>query len=462
MAEYFITAKLILDTALHVGTGKGSEPTDSPVRRAGDGRLLIPGRAIGGSLRTLATRLAPRLGMEECQILVHRSKRQVDRSCACQVCQLFGDIHPVDRPDNIKQEEWTDSRASDLWVYDAWLAADQAIYTRDGVGIDRQTGAAVRNVKYDYEVIPAKAVFGLRLRLKSDNENSLQLLAVTLAEWQAGRGQLGGNVARGLGRFHLKEVTCRQTVLQNASDLIAYLSADDQASAGKIIEEQPAKWLNDARQRVIPLPGQEGGPPAATGFIQVNFRLAFTNLFLINDPLMSLVAGFDHAPLVEMLSDKNSRRPLLSGSSLRGVLRSHGEKIVRTLATDHWWKKDKATAADRFLRYCPACNALARSKEEPLASCDARLAGIISDNDETPAGALCLGCRLFGSQRRGSRLWVRDAPLVAGSLDETSWKAQDFLAIDRFTGGGLDTAKFDAAPLLKAQSEGQLLLHDPE
>jgi CRISPR/Cas system CSM-associated protein Csm3 (group 7 of RAMP superfamily) len=458
MAEYFINGDIVLASGLHVGAGKGERPADSPVRRAGDGRLLIPGRAIGGSLRTLATRLAPRLGLVGCQALLHRDDPgyKPAESCPCPVCRLFGNVHPVDRPDNIPKGKWTPSRASALWVYDASLAADQPTCVRDGVGIDRRSGAASRQVKFDYETVPAGTRFGLRLRLWTDNEVDLPLLAAALAEWAAGRGSLGGNVARGLGRFHLDGLTYCQTELTDAAGLMGYLRADDQAALAKPVTE---RWLAKARKEVTPR--QREDRVAAGAFLTVDFHLAFCDLSLVNDPLMSLLAGFDHAPLVEMVADKASRRPVLPGSSLRGVLRSHAEKIARTLATNHWYDpNDERHGMGNFGQHCPACNPLAREKGDPLASCDSRLK--VPDREETPERALCLACQLFGSQRRGSRLWLRDAYLADDRpLDEKDWKAQDFLAIDRFTGGGLEKAKFDAAALVQARFAGQLVLHDP-
>src|SRR5690554_2011714 len=112
-SERFVTAKLYLDTALHIGTGKWGEAADAPVRRTGDGHLFIPGRAIGGSLRTQATRLAPRLGHKPCQVLLPAAQRDADRPCGCAVCRLFGDVHPVDADQDNR------SNASRLWIYDA-------------------------------------------------------------------------------------------------------------------------------------------------------------------------------------------------------------------------------------------------------------------------------------------------------------------------------------------------------
>ena len=70
---------------------------------------------------------------------------------------------------------------------------------------------------------------------------------------------------------------------------------------------------------------------------------------------------------------------------------------------------------------------------------------------------LCLACQLFGSAQKGSRLRVMDAPISGIPV----WKAVDFLAIDRFTGGGVDGAKFDAAALWKPVFSVRMFLEEP-
>jgi CRISPR/Cas system CSM-associated protein Csm3 (group 7 of RAMP superfamily) len=375
------------------------------------------------------------------------------------------------------------SKASPLWIYDAFLQPDRsdnsatnepgdelkprpATYVRDGVGIDRGSGAASRTVKFDHEIIPSGTCFNLRLRLNSDSESEtaemLQLLAAGLVEWQEGRGQLGGNTARGMGRFSLQELTFKQTMLQSEDDLIDYLVEDDQSSLAQTKEDWPDRLLVEARKKRVER-GHEGREKSiAASFLKVSFDLQTTDLFLANDPLTGLLSGFDHAPLVEFISDKKPGKPLLSGSSLRGVLRSRAEKISRTLATNHWVLAngtDWDQAREDFLDHCPACDVLVGNHSAPLASCDSRLQ--ISDLHETAEEALCLSCRLFGNQRRGSRLWVKDARYKESVLDQKDWTAQDFVAIDRFTGGSLNQAKFDAAPLYKARFSGEIILHDP-
>lgn len=454
MSEYFITATIHLKTALHIGTGKGGGAADSSVRRRGDGTIFIPGRAIGGSLRTLATRIAPRLGYVHCYALQEKLPKE---PCPCPVCDLFGNIRPTDP----EQKPADEARASSLWIYDALINETHLTYVRDGVGIDRSSGTASRHVKFSYETVPAGTTFVLKMRLAArpeEKETNMILLAAVLAEWQSGRGQLGSNVARGLGQFWLEGVEVRQTKLATADDLITYLRAANIIDSAQLEANWQEDWLNKALKKRSPVPANAHAMSVPTTFLQVEFTLAFEDLFLLNDPIAGLLSGFDHAPLVEMVNTDGVGRPVLSGSSLRGVLRSHAEKIARTLATIHWGQ-DEATAYQKFTTHCPACNVLTRDADAALASCDSRLN--IPSTSETPESALCLSCRLFGSQRRGSRLWVRDAHVVKEVLDENDWQAQDFLAIDRFTGGGVSGAKFDAAPLRRLSFKGQLILQDP-
>lgn len=85
----------------------------------------------------------------------------------------------------------------------------------------------------------------------------------------------------------------------------------------------------------------------------------------------------------------------------------------------------------------------------------------MADDQEVTEDQLCLACRLFGSACRGSRLVVEDAPLIGFAQPTDRYKVQDFLAIDRFTGGGLDGAKFDALELWRASFDVRLRLENP-
>lgn len=459
--ERTILAELKLTSALHIGIGKGYRPTDSPLRRTGDGRLVLPGRAIGGALRALATRLAPRLTMPgfntRCKALLPPAKNKTlplpsendEKTCGCLVCQLFGDLYPGE--DNATEQGGAASR---LWISDAFASSEEQAHVRDGVGLARDAGAAARNIKFDFETAPRGTSFKLRLRLMDEDSPAAQwrarLLSAALAEWEAGRGRLGAGAARGLGAFTLKETSYLKPRVAQADELLAYLAADTPQQASSDDADYWAEALDAARQARQRAPDET--MPVARGFISVSFTLEFDGPFLRNDPLVALLSGFDHAPQLERVIGV-AGAPVLSGGSLRGALRARAEKIARTLWSLHW------KSANEFLARCPACYTLERNDRAPLASCDARLT--TPTNRESAEGDFCLACQLFGSARRGSRLWVDDAHWAGAEPSGETWKAQDFLAIDRFTGGGQDGAKFDAAPLVNARFAGRVTLHSP-
>ncbi len=450
-----ITATLTLRTALHVGTGEDTETTDEVLRRDARGRLLIPGTAIAGALRSIATRLAPRLGDKPCQALEGKLST---KACQCLVCQLFGDVNP--REDN------EEAVAARVLVYDAVLDASPPLTIRDGVGIDRVTGAAARRerIKFDYEVLPAGTTFKVRLeidrQLKSD-DRTLTLLAASLAEWEQGRGVVGGRVGRGLGALSLSDVQWIERDLNQPDVLVEFLRNGPPWDA----TDGDRGWLDAhlavARGLIRP---HRDALPVARSWALAEFTLAATGPFLTHDLTQAGRGGFDHAPVLEAY--EQGAKPVLPGSSLRGALRSQAERIARTLATFRAWDngKDLESRKAAFLTTCPACNPLTTKTDDPAASCNSFIKARPKQERDgfERVGAedkLCLACRLFGSSWNGSRLRVEDAPFV-GEKVET--KVLDFLAIDRFTGGGRDTAKFDAVVLWKPKFRVRLFLENPE
>lgn len=452
-----ITAKLTLRTALHVGTGKDTETADDLLRRDARGRLLIPGTAIAGALRSIATRLAPRFdGAKPCQAL---TGEQPNEACQCLVCQLFGDVNP--------RENTSVATAARVLVYDAVLETSPAVLIRDGVGIDRVTGAAARRerIKFDYEVLPAETTFKLRLEIDSrltNEEKTLPLLAAALAEWEQGRGAVGGRVARGLGAFGLTDVQWLERDLTQTDVLIEFLRTGPPWDAS----DGDRSWLSnevEAASRLIK--PYSGDLPVARSWALAEFTLAATGPFLTHDLAQAGRSGFDHAPV--LAAYEKGAKPVLPGSSLRGVLRSQAERIARTLATFAAWDgaQDAESRKTMFLTRCPACNPLTTKSDDPVASCNSLIKAELSSDERRKLeqqGAeekLCLACQLFGSTWNGSRLRVEDASFF-GEKVET--KVLDFLAIDRFTGGGRDAAKFDAVVLWKPKFRVRLFLENPQ
>lgn len=459
-----ITVPLVTRSGLHVGAGYGDATTDALVRRDARGRPVIPGTSLAGALRAMATRLAPRLDLPSGRRLCKALAGDDGRPCGCVVCRLFGDVNPGDEA-GPRGEEEVRAAAGRLWVYDAYPSGDPPGSIRDGVGIARDSRAAYREgqVKFDQEVLPPGTRFELRLELQApaageDEAVEERLLAAVLAEWAAGRGAVGGRVSRGLGALEIapadetpegakaeSTITYRRFDLRDPHVLLAYLAEDDPWPQAT----EDVGWLSRRLQEVAALPPPDNRAEFARGWLQLTAEIAATGPLLVNNPLVAAEAGLDHAP---QRGDGRGGRPFLPGAGLKGALRSQAERIARTLATQ------AARSTEDFLRRCPACDPLVGERDGPQASCDALLQGVVETTAEVADEHLCLACRLFGSARRGSRLRVEDAPLLGDPI----YKVQDFLAIDRFTGGGADAFKFDAALLWRPHFRVRLFLENPQ
>lgn len=126
----------------------------------------------------------------------------------------------------------------------------------------------------------------------------------------------------------------------------------------------------------------------------------------------------------------------LPGSSLKGVIRSHAERICRTL-------KEKSVCLP-YQKY-PQNGNLSQDEIDGI-SCGNRFEKKKKGNDNKPPKNeevykySCPACRMFGSTYFAGRCSISDA-YAKGSAPEP--ELRDGVAIDRFTGGSADTAKFD-------------------
>lgn len=139
------------------------------------------------------------------------------------------------------------------------------------------------------------------------------------------------------------------------------------------------------------------------------------------DPILvksgqATVHGPDMA-FVETYKDGN-RQVYLPGTSLKGVIRSHAERIARTLRTGS------------------VCNPFAENGDE--ISCSKKLAK--EESNEKAYRESCLACKMFGSTRYAGRVSISDAyPFECNPRPQR----RDGVGIDRFTGGAFGGALFN-------------------
>lgn len=246
--RYLFKGRLVMRTAFHIGGGKGTlSSSDSPVVLTPEELPFIPGSSFKGALRSTVEKLVPTLpddaGLFSCGLVELSEEDQlkerpdIERICSttrpkyfvlkrrnnpgkereinqeaidklCHTCQLFGSPFAASH-----------ININDLYISqeDEWKGIVQI---RDGVAIDRDSEKAIDGLKYDFEVVPASAVFDLEITLENATPHDLQLISLGLSEYVSGLGVIGGKRSRGLG-------VCRLDPLEvYALELVGIAEAD--------------------------------------------------------------------------------------------------------------------------------------------------------------------------------------------------------------------------------------------
>lgn len=293
---------LVAQSPLHVGGHGDDVDTDVPLARDGAGRLYIPGTSLAGALREHVERLF--------------------------VDPLINGL-------------WGDARndqgcASFVVVNDLRIEnADQVgVEVRDGVGIDRQWGAAAEHIKYDRAILPRGTRVELSIAVEVEHRDTrteaLAMVAALKDALERGQIRLGAAKTRGLGCICLKNGELTEQIYGTRQGILSLLRNNSGVPV-------PDSELEQARQAhpVSPRP-----------------RLTFTIHWKPVGPLM-VKAGFDGiaVDMFPLTSGIDGEMALvLPGSSVKGALRSQAERIVRTVLQQEqpaWLKVDNART--RFL-----------------------------------------------------------------------------------------------------------------
>jgi CRISPR-associated RAMP protein (TIGR02581 family) len=174
-------------------------------------------------------------------------------------------------------------------------------------------------------------------------------------------------------------------------------------------------------------------------------RITTTGPLLVKSGLAS-VSGPDMTPVRTFRN--NQREIFIPGSSLKGVFRSHIERVVCSLkprVVCYPFAGNEAKEADLEQRrrdYRDSCgdNFNKIAKNDSSKKGDERRKRLEYRTDIIYA-ASCPTCRLFGSTSFIGRVAISDAYLAAGSKE--SKEQRDGVGIDRLTGGASHGAKFE-------------------
>ena len=323
------------------------------------------------------------------------------------VTKLFGGLEDEE---NNKQPDRTPRFQGGLVQFlDAYseetLKWDKLILGR--TAIDAVTGAAQDHLLFHMEIVPEGTRFHVRFRGKSfanDRwQDAVTLIDLGMRRFNTGVIRLGAGESSDRGR-------CKWTL-----GAVRVMSAAERR-----------KWLQHPEPLDIALSKLEDrkgectfqNPEATSVGKALPLRLNFDgHPFLVNDP--SKTGKKDEHKHAHAARRARDGKLLLPAESFRGVLSHQAERIART--------KNKPTDRRKSKRH-----------------------GSVQDS-------LTL---LFGAAGWGSPITIRDFIEVGrqGKQNPSEPVIQEFLALDRFTGGGADERKFDAEGGWEPILEGALIV----
>jgi CRISPR/Cas system CSM-associated protein Csm3 (group 7 of RAMP superfamily) len=308
--------------------------------------------------------------------------------------------------------------------YPYWRKETQT-YVEISTVINQATCTVAHRKLFHTEVVPPGVGFKVIITgMMSENQSALLIAALQAFNNTDEAATIGAETASGKGRMSLfgnVQVACMDA--QQVRNWLETNKCDDKIHND---DQQACNWLDT---KTLSMAGEylnkiskDRVEPVMTGFDNVTERdmleliIQMDGPFLINNPeaVLQEDAETDHQPLLDA-----DGKPLLSGKSLRGALRSQAERIVRSLGLD---------CCDT-LKPCPSIYKQKEVEEK-----------------------LCPVCQVFGATGWQSPLHIHHFEYDEHEIRYSI--TQDFVAIDRFHGGGKQGAKFNASFYFRPKFKG--------
>lgn len=369
-----------------LGSGDAENTTDLAIVRDRISRCaLLTGASITGALRSYLREYEQGYQSEEAQ--------------GDLATLLFGAIRQND-----------DGEQSPLIVYDSISSQSPTIELRDSVKIDSDTGTAQDKGKYDLELLAAGTQFPLQFELLVDEaiittsekaDALVKALAIALRGLEQGDISLGMKKHRGFGRCQVKQWKVEDFNLTDTQQLKNWLNYDHWTPYRLVKNPESQPSIADSLE--VDLTDELDQRDRFT--IEATFELATP--MLIRSGELEAKAAPDTVHLKSYRHGKPV--PVISGSSLAGVLRHRAERITNTLA------KPPALVNQMF--------------------------GFVEEDMEDKAAL-------------ASRLIVRESEIKMPPASQKNAQppelVQTRIAIDRFTGGAYSGALFQEQPVFNS------------
>lgn len=370
MGKIVLKGKIKTISPLHIGCGSG-EKSDLDILLDGEGKPFIPATSFVGVLHHLISE-----NTEAC-----KNEKEWHRFWGYSRCN---------------EGHQSMFRCSDLLLSQN---SSPKIVIRDGIRIDNKTGMVEDQKKYDYEILERGTRFDLSMEFSYDKVADEQFVKkmVSTIYVLLGQGiQIGAKTNSGLGQIELIESDTRvyHFDFSEKKDVLHWLTQATQ---------------NFSQKNVIPI------NELAQAFEITSNEFSITAILQLKNSL--IIRSYSEEPYMPETSDDESEQPgppdavhmkslndwVLTGTSLKGAIRTRAQRIVNTLG-----------------------------KESEIID---ELFGKVDDENRS-------------DDARKGKIRVKES-ILPGFVAEL----QTRIKTDRFTGGTIETALFDTMPLWSGLDE---------
>ena len=244
--KYILTGKIVVLNALHIGSGKETDDRDAPfISLDDDKNFYIPGSTFRGYLSTKLERFLDSgngfkiknngeelneadvklifgyTNLDKLETKINDKDNEEDRKLKENNRKIQDRII---RKLNAKNLDEVKSLAGRIHVSDMPVLKDVKYVTRDGIKIDRNTGATEKRAKFDYDVVPSGTEFDLNIELENIENYQLDLIGLALNDILKDNGDLfGGKTSRGIGKCRLKDLKMKYVTSEDKEKLKKYI-----------------------------------------------------------------------------------------------------------------------------------------------------------------------------------------------------------------------------------------------
>jgi len=396
--HFIIIGQLIAQTPFYFGVENQSDQTSAGVLVNRNGHFYLPRTVIRGALR------------RDLGFLHKICNAKVGEYCDCDICKITRNIVIEDA------------------LSDCFLPPE----IRYRIRLNPHTGTVEEGALFDMEAGYQGLKFPLRLHIYSSKNTIDDSIIQVIYSWKNNQAIFGGDTGAGFGRFNLSESNLKVFALdiskpEHIEYIMLFRGFKGSENVKKLLQKaekdkkivyqfknKEENWKEELKSLgySYPLPWEK-----------ISYKIKIASPLISRDPINALIdqRNVDSVMIKKRIFDQFENKIkflyMIKGESIRGIFRSI------------------------LMKSNP------EEINESVALCD-------MDHED----CYCILCRLFGNVHHQGKLRFEDAEVINISPEKKLDIKMDHVAIDRFTGGGVDQMKFDDYPIPGAPKDKALEL----